>query len=152
MNSAGFVLGPVLGAILGVKGTHFPLLVAGIVSGLALLFAFFFLHESSRDVVLLNELRAKAKKAPKGSSWHWNSSTEERESLKEAIKQKQQDIKKSRKTAAPKLSKTMVICFLFEFCNRWVVNAFDAKFGIFLNDKYTVKQSTYSCVECYYIH
>ena len=28
----------------------------------------------------------------------------------------------------------------------------DAKFGIFLNDKYTVKQSTYSCVECYYIH
>lgn len=67
LNSAGFILGPALGAILAKKGTHFPLFVAGLVSGIALVFALFLLHETSKDVILLNEMRAKARKAS-GSS------------------------------------------------------------------------------------
>ena len=63
LNSAGFILGPALGAVLGKKGTHFPLYIAGIFSGIALIFAFFLLHETSKDVILLNEMRAKARKA-----------------------------------------------------------------------------------------
>lgn len=63
LNSAGFILGPALGAILGKKGTHFPLFVAGIFSGIALIFAFFLLRETSKDVILLNDMRAKARKA-----------------------------------------------------------------------------------------
>ena len=36
--------------------------IAGIFSGIALIFAFFLLHETSKDVILLNEMRAKARR------------------------------------------------------------------------------------------
>ncbi|CBK21693.2 uncharacterized protein [Blastocystis hominis] len=141
LNSAGFILGPALGAVLGKKGTHFPLFIAGIFSGIALIFALFLLQETSKDVILLNEMRAKARKA----------SGKEKEVLKQSIQQRQADIKQSRKTVAPKLTKTMVVCFAFEFCNRWLVNAIDSKYGIFLKAKYDVEQDTYSYASSFFV-
>lgn len=84
LNSAGFILGPALGAVLGKKGTHFPLYIAGIFSGIALIFAFFLLHETSKDVILLNEMRAKARKAS-GSNHSLASITPRGEGSIEAI-------------------------------------------------------------------
>lgn len=144
LNSAGFILGPALGAVLGKKGTHFPLFIAGIFSGIALIFAFFLLHETSKDVILLNEMRSKARKASGSNHPSRRSHLEEKEALKQSIQQRQADIKQSRKTVAPKLTKTMAVCFAFEFCNRWLVNAIDSKYGIFLKAKYDVEQDTYS--------
>ena len=151
LNSAGFILGPVLGAVLGKKGTHFPLFIAGIFSGIALIFALFLLQETSKDVILLNEMRAKARKASGSTHLSLYSHLEEKEVLKQSIQQRQADIKQSRKTVAPKLTKTMVVCFAFEFCNRWLVNAIDSKYGIFLKAKYDVEQDTYSYASSFFV-
>lgn len=49
------------------------------------------------------------------------------------------------------MTKTMAICFAFEFCNRWLVNAFDSKYGIYLKAKYDVEQETYSyCIALFF--
>lgn len=68
----------------------------------------------------------------------------EKESYQKDIQQRMQAIKESRKQEAPKLTKVMCLCFVFEFCNRWAVNAFDSKFGIFVNEKFKLDTTTYS--------
>ena len=41
-------------------------LAAGIISGIALFFSFFYLKESNKDVIAVNEIKEKAKKATEG--------------------------------------------------------------------------------------
>ena len=38
-------------------------------SGIALVFSFFFLKESNKDIIAVNEIKKKAKKAPEGNQW-----------------------------------------------------------------------------------
>ena len=43
-----------------------------------------------------------------------------------------------------RVTSTMVLCFIFEFCIRWSLNAFDSRYGIYITDKWGVSSITYS--------
>lgn len=75
-----------------------------------------------------------------------NDGIEEKRTIQEDINKRMKDIKKSRKQESPKLTSVMCLCFIFEFCNRWAVNAFDSKFGIYVNGKFELSSSLYSYV------
>ena len=66
--SAAFILGPALGGFIGSKNYSYPLFFAGIVAGLALIFASTMIRETNKDVVILQEL----KKEMKGKSGGMN--------------------------------------------------------------------------------
>ena len=112
--------------------------MASIISGIALLFSFFFLKESNKDVIAVNEMKKKMKKA----------SEEEKKFIKENIRNRMDEIKKKRIQKAPKVTTIMLLCFIFEFCSRWAVNAFDSKYGIFVNEKFGIDSSLYSYIIC----
>ena len=42
----------------------------------------------------------------------------------------------------------MIFCFVFEFCNRWVMNAFDSRYGSYLSAKFGVDVSTFTIIVC----
>ena len=52
--------------------------------------------------------------------------------------------KEEKPRVKPKLTSLMVLCFIFEFCIRWTVNAFDARYGFFLTDKFGTTSEMYS--------
>ena len=54
------------------------------------------------------------------------------------------DKKEEKPRAKPKLTLLMVMCFIFEFCVRWTVNAFDSRYGFYLTDKFNTTSDTYS--------
>ena len=64
------------------------------------------------------------------------------------MKQKRQEIRQRRKTINVKPTKLMCMCFVFEFCNRWVMNAFDSRYGYYLKDKFGVGVSTFTIIIC----
>ena len=74
---------------------------------MALIFSFFFLKESNKDVIAVNEMKKKMKKA----------SVEEKQIIKENIRNQMDEIKKKRIQKAPKVTTIMFLCFIFEFCN-----------------------------------
>ena len=118
---------------------------AGIISGVALVLAVFLLKESSKDIIAINELKKKRKTATEGKNWdEWHEWIEDKRTIQEDINKRMKDIKKSRKQESPKLTSVMCLCFIFEFCNRWAVNAFDSKFGIYVNGKFELSSSLYS--------
>ena len=43
-----------------------------------------------------------------------------------------------------KFTSTMALCFIFEFCIRWTLNAFDSRYGIYVTDKWGVSSIAYS--------
>ena len=43
-----------------------------------------------------------------------------------------------------KVTGTMCLCFCFEFCLRWTVNAFDSRYGIYLTDIYDTPSIVFS--------
>ena len=90
--------------------------VAGGISGAALIFALFFLKES--NPVILAKQRG------------------------ETVEQKKEEKKPRVKVH---LTLTMVLCFVFEFCVRWGVNIYTARYGIYLNDKFGTPSSVLSC-------
>ena len=54
------------------------------------------------------------------------------------------DKKEEKPRVKPRLTSLMVLCFIFEFCIRWTVNAFDARYGFFLTDKFGTSSDMYS--------
>lgn len=89
--------------------------VAGGISGAGLIFALFFLKES--NPVILAKQRG------------------------ETVEQKKEEKKPRVKVH---LTLTMVLCFVFEFCVRWGVNIYTARYGIYLNDKFGTPSSVLS--------
>lgn len=67
MVSAAFIIGPAIGGFLGSKNYSFPLYFAGAVAGIALVFAFFMMEETNKDVHVIYELRAEMKGKTGGS-------------------------------------------------------------------------------------
>ena len=59
--SAAFIIGPAIGGFLGSKNYSFPLYFAGVVAGVALIFAIFMMEETNKDVHVIYELRAEMK-------------------------------------------------------------------------------------------
>ena len=59
--SAAFIVGPALGGFIGSKNYSYPLFFAGIVAGIALIFASTMMHETNKDVQTLQELKREMK-------------------------------------------------------------------------------------------
>ena len=59
--SAAFIIGPALGGFIGSRNYSYPLFFAGIVAGIALVFASTMMHETNKDVVTLQELKKEMK-------------------------------------------------------------------------------------------
>ena len=136
--SAACVLGPALGGVLGGISLSLPLFVAGGTAGVALLFAAFFMEETNPDV---NEIY-KIRKSMKGKT------EEEKKEIKAKISEMYAAIHKSRQSIHVTPTKTMIYCFLLEFCNRWALNAFNSRYGSFLLDKFGVTSTVFSYIMC----
>ena len=67
--SAAFIVGPAFGGFLGSKNYSYPLLFAGVVAGIALIFASTMMHETNKDVQTLQELRKEMKGKNGGNEW-----------------------------------------------------------------------------------
>ena len=52
--------------------------------------------------------------------------------------------KKQEKASRPKVTSLMICCFVFEFCNRWSLNAFDSRDGYYLMDKFNAPDDRFS--------
>ena len=59
--SAAFIVGPALGGFIGSKNYLYPLFFAGIVAGIALIFASTMMHETNKDVQTLQDLKKEMK-------------------------------------------------------------------------------------------
>ena len=70
--SAASVLGPAIGSILGQFGYSVPLHFAGIVAGIALIFASIYLEETNADVYELNQLKKQMKNKSEGNEMKWD--------------------------------------------------------------------------------
>lgn len=64
------------------------------------------------------------------------------------MKEKRREIRQRRKAINVKPTKLMCMCFVFEFCNRWVMNAFDSRYGYYLKDKFGVGVSMFTVIIC----
>ena len=128
--SFAFIIGPAIGGILAQVNNHFPMYVAGVVSGIAMIVALIFLEESNPKI-----LKQKAKSEVEGSS--------EDIETKAKVETKEKS-SKPKSEAKVKVTSTMVLCFIVEFCNKWVISAFDSRYGIYVKDKWQISSLTYS--------
>ena len=145
--SFAFIIGPAIGGILAQVNNHFPMYVAGIVSGIAMIIALIFLKESNPKI--LKEKELKAKKAKQSEVNKCDIHTEAKEKHKKLkleikLKSKSKSESESELKVKVKVTSTMVLCFIVEFCNKWVISAFDSRYGIYVKDKWQINSLTYS--------
>ena len=143
--SFAFIIGPAIGGVLAQVNNHFPMYVAGVVSGIAMIVALIFLKESNPKILKQKELKAKKSKskdieAPKEE----NANTEVKAEAKGDSQQQEGEEEQPKRKAKVRVTPTMVLCFIFEFCIRWTLNAFDSRYGIYVNDKWGVSSIAYS--------
>lgn len=122
-GTAAYIVGPAIGGVLALVNNHFPLYMAGITSGIALVLAIFFLKESNPLVLQ----RREAKK---------NGAAGEQVAEKKA--------EKPLKKVKAHVSGTMMLCFCFDFCVRWTSNAIESRYGIYLSDTFNTPSIVYS--------
>ena len=96
------------------------------------------MEETNPDVKEIYQL----KKTRKGKS------AEEQAQIDAKIRSMREAIRKSRNSIHVTPTKTMVYCFVLEFCNRWALNAFNSRYGSFLLDKFNVSSGTFSYIMC----
>ena len=146
--SFAFIVGPAIGGILAQVNNHFPMYVAGIVSGIAMIVALIFLKESNPKILKERELKAKKAKQNEMEGSKVNKGDAETAAVVEVKADEQQE--QERKEEQPKtksrvkFTSTMALCFIFEFCIRWTLNAFDSRYGIYVTDKWGVSSIAYS--------
>ena len=75
-------------------------------------------------------------------------SVEAKREVQERIDAKYVSIRERRKGIKVRPNKLMVLCFAFEFLNRWVVQAIDSRYGYFLKDKFGFSSVNYSTLSC----
>lgn len=139
------MIGPAIGGLLAQVNNHFPMYVAGVVSGIAMIVAMILLKESNPKVLK----KQKEKKAKKQKSSCDEVSKESSETgtiveVKDDDKEQEREQKNPKQKVKVKITSTMILCFIFEFCIRWVLNAFDSRYGIYVNDKWGVSSIAYS--------
>ena len=59
---------------------------------------------------------------------------------KKEEKKEEKPLKKEKVRVTP----TMLLCFCFEFCLRWTVNAFDSRYGIYLTAVFNTPSIVFS--------
>lgn len=136
--SFAFIVGPTLGGFLAQVNNHFPMYIAGVISGIAMIVALIFLKESNPKV--LKQMEEKAKKS-KSKSGDGKTSQEDSE-VKAIVENRAEE--KPKPKAKVRVTKTMILCLTFEFCIKWTINAFASRYGIYLNDKWGVSSLAYS--------
>ena len=116
--------------------------VAGVVSGIAMIVAFIFLEESNPKI-----LKQKARKSKKSKKSEVEVSKEDIETeakVETKVDEQQEQEEKPKPKAKIRVTSTMILCFIFEFCIRWTLNAFDSRYGIYVKDKWHISSLTYS--------
>ena len=162
-----FIFGPAIGGILCQVSNHFPLFVAGGVSGVALVFALFFLKESSPEILAKRATKASAaavkevKPSPSETpepcvavKVKMLETVKSAEPVKSVAPRKAETVSPmkaetaTKEAAKPKvhITPTMVICFCFEFCVRWDMNVFNSHYGIYLQDTFNTPSKLFSAV------
>ena len=63
-------------------------------------------------------------------------------------KEKYELIHQHRKAIHVKVTKLMILCFIYEFTNRWVVQAMDSRLASYMNWKYDFSAVSYSIMSC----
>ena len=142
--SFAYIIGPAIGGILAQVNNHFPMYVAGVVSGIAMIVALIFLEESNPKILKQKALKSKKSKKSKKSEVEGSieASKEDIETVaKVETKEKSPKPKSEMKV---RVTSTMVLCFIVEFCNKWVISAFDSRYGIYVTDKWGVSSIAYS--------
>ena len=140
-SSASFILGPAIGGVLGQVSYHFPLcvsvhlfthsIIGGIASGIAFIVALFLLKESNPAVIQ----RREAKKVGITCAHLCIPSP--------VVEENEKKVKPINR-AKVHISGTMCLCFAFEFCVRWTTNAYESRYGIYLNDLFGTSSMRYS--------
>ena len=146
--SFAYIVGPGIGGILAQVNNHFPMYVAGVVSGIAMIVALIFLEESNPKVLKQKALKSKKSKKVEminGEVHKGDIETEAKVDTKVDEQQEQEGKEEQPKPKAKiRVTSTMVLCFIFEFCIRWSLNAFDSRYGIYVTDKWGMSSITYS--------
>ena len=153
--SFAYIVGPGIGGVLAQVNNHFPMYVAGVVSGIAMIVAMIFLEESNPKVLKQRELKAKKAKKSEMTNDKENKGDIETDAkvetkVDEQQEQGRQEEEEEKEEDQPKpkakvrVTSTMALCFIYEFCIRWSLNAFDSRYGIYLTDKWGVNSITYS--------
>ena len=107
---------------------------------MALVFALFFLKESSPEIL---KRRAKKTKMEEKSE----STTDATASSEVNVEMREKpEPKPNEKIAKPKvqITLTMMLCFIFEFCIRWDINIFNSRYGIYLQDRFNTSSKAFS--------
>ena len=151
--SFAYIVGPGIGGVLAQVNNHFPMYVAGVVSGIAMIVAMIFLEESNPKVLKQRELKAKKAKKNEvinGEVRKGDIETDAKVETKVDEQQEQGRQEEEEKEDQPKpkarvrVTSTMALCFIYEFCIRWALNAFDSRYGIYLTDKWNMSSIAYS--------
>ena len=111
---------------------------------MALVFALFFLRESSPEILAKRAAKAKGEKTPEltdaAKASEVTVETKE-ETPKEAREEAREEAKEKPKVH---LTLTMVLCFIFEFCIRWDINIFNSRYGIYLKERFNTPSKSFS--------
>lgn len=51
---------------------------------------------------------------------------------------------KQTKPSRPRVTKLMLLCFLHEFCIRWVAMAYNSRYNIYITDRWNVPSTVFS--------
>ena len=140
-GSFSFIVGPALGGVLAQVSNHFPMYIAGLISGIAMIVAFIFLKESNPKIIRQKEAKKVKNELEKGEKSN-NSLDTENVVLRQ--QEKELNNEKSNTKTKVKITSTMILCLVFEFSIRWTINAFASRYGIYLNDKWGVSSMAYS--------
>ena len=133
-------------AALAQVNNHFPMYVAGVVSGIAMIVALIFLEESNPKILKQKALKSKKSKKSEveGSSESGKEDIETEAKVETKVDEQQEQEEQPKPKAKIRVTSTMVLCFIFEFCIRWTLNAFDSRYGIYITDKWGVSSIAYS--------
>ena len=122
---------------------------------MALVFALFFLKESSPEILAKRAAKAKGESTSGPTADAVKASEVMVETKEETPKEtKEETPKELTKEETPKeltkekpkvhLTLTMVLCFIFEFCIRWDINIFNSRYGIYLQERFNTPSKSFS--------
>lgn len=98
--------------------------------------AILFLQESN-PIVLQRRAAKNGEKSVDAEKKEENVTEKKEESVTE---KEEKPLKKEKVRVTP----TMLLCFCFEFCLRWTVNAFDSRYGIYLTAVFNTPSIVFS--------
>ena len=99
--------------------------------------AILFLQESN-PIVLQRRAAKNGEKKEESVTEKEENVTEKKE---ESVTEKEEKPLKKEKI---RITPTMLLCFCFEFCLRWTVNAFDSRYGIYLTAVFNTPSIVFS--------